>query len=89
MLFWPIQGHFWCPVVTLVTSSRNLSFFLSVCEMVTQSRSKWVSRWPWLSAYGDGHGNSKPHLEAHAGTLGQLPWVVAARGPEDGKHSEQ
>ena len=27
MLFWPILGHFWCPVVTLVTFSSNLSNF--------------------------------------------------------------
>ena len=27
MLFWPILGHFWCPVVTFVTFSRNLSNF--------------------------------------------------------------
>ena len=25
MLFWPILGHFWCPVVTLVTFSSNLT----------------------------------------------------------------
>ena len=25
MLFWPILGHFWCPIVTLVTFSSNLS----------------------------------------------------------------
>ena len=25
MLFWPNLGHFWCPVVTLVTFSCNLS----------------------------------------------------------------
>ena len=24
MLFWPILGHLWCPVVTLVTFSSNL-----------------------------------------------------------------
>ena len=23
-LFWPIIGHFWCPVVTLLTLSSNL-----------------------------------------------------------------
>ena len=27
MLFWPIFGNFWCPVVTLVTFSSNLSNF--------------------------------------------------------------
>jgi hypothetical protein len=27
MLFWPIFGDFWCPVVTLVTFSSNLSNF--------------------------------------------------------------
>ena len=27
MLFWPILGHFWCPVVTLVNLSSNLSNF--------------------------------------------------------------
>ena len=27
MLFWPIFGIFWCPVVTLVTFSSNLSNF--------------------------------------------------------------
>ena len=27
MLFWPIIGNFWCPVVTLVTLSCNLSNF--------------------------------------------------------------
>ena len=27
MLFWPSFGHFWCPVVTLVTFSSNLSNF--------------------------------------------------------------
>ena len=27
MLFWPIFGNFWCPVVTLVTFSSNLSTF--------------------------------------------------------------
>ena len=25
MLFWPILGHFWCPVLTVVTFSSNLS----------------------------------------------------------------
>ena len=25
MLFWPILGHFWCPVVPFVTFSSNLS----------------------------------------------------------------
>ena len=25
MLFWPIFGNFWCPVVTLVTFSSNIS----------------------------------------------------------------
>ena len=27
MPFWPIFGNFWCPVVTLVTFSSNLSNF--------------------------------------------------------------
>ena len=27
MLFWPIFDNFWCPVVTLVTFSSNLSNF--------------------------------------------------------------
>ena len=27
MLFWPIFGDFWCPVVTMVTFSSNLSNF--------------------------------------------------------------
>ena len=27
MLFWLIFGNFWCPVVTLVTFSRNISNF--------------------------------------------------------------
>ena len=27
LLFWPIFGIFWCPVVTLVTFSSNLSNF--------------------------------------------------------------
>ena len=27
MLFWPIFVHFWCPAVTLVTFSSNLSNF--------------------------------------------------------------
>ena len=27
MLFWPILGQFWCPVVTVVTFSNNLSNF--------------------------------------------------------------
>ena len=27
MLFWPILGYFWCPVVTLVYFSSNLSNF--------------------------------------------------------------
>ena len=27
MLFWPVLGHFWCPVVTLVTFSNNHSLF--------------------------------------------------------------
>ena len=27
MLFWPIFGNFWCPVVTIVTVSSNLSNF--------------------------------------------------------------
>ena len=27
MLFWPILGNFWCPVVTLVTFSSNISNF--------------------------------------------------------------
>ena len=27
MLFWPIFGNFWCPVVTVVTFSINLSNF--------------------------------------------------------------
>ena len=27
MLFWPIFGNFWCPVVTLVTFNSNLSKF--------------------------------------------------------------
>ena len=27
MLFWPIFGNFWCPVVTLVTFSSNLRNF--------------------------------------------------------------
>ena len=27
MLFWPILGHFWCPIVTLVTFSSKLSNF--------------------------------------------------------------
>ena len=27
MLFWPILGHFWCPVVTSVSFSSNLSNF--------------------------------------------------------------
>ena len=27
MLFWPILGHFWCPVVTLVICSSNHSNF--------------------------------------------------------------
>ena len=27
MLFWPIYGNFWCPVVTVVTFSSNLSNF--------------------------------------------------------------
>ena len=27
MLFWPIFGFFWCPVVTLVTFSSNLKNF--------------------------------------------------------------
>ena len=27
MLFWPLFGNFWCPVVTLVTFSSNLSNF--------------------------------------------------------------
>ena len=27
MLCWPIFGHFWCPVETLVTYSSNLSNF--------------------------------------------------------------
>jgi hypothetical protein len=27
MLFWPIFGDFWCPVITLVTFSSNLSNF--------------------------------------------------------------
>ena len=27
MLFWPIFGDFWCPVVTVVTFSSNLSNF--------------------------------------------------------------
>ena len=28
MLFWPIFGHFWFPVVTLVTFSNNLIIFV-------------------------------------------------------------
>ena len=27
MLFWPILGHLWCPVVTVVTFSSNLRNF--------------------------------------------------------------
>ena len=27
MLFWPIFGNFWCPVVTLVNFSSNISNF--------------------------------------------------------------
>ena len=27
MLFWPIFGNFWCPVVTLITFSSNISNF--------------------------------------------------------------
>ena len=27
MLFWRTAGHFWCPVVTLITFSSNLSNF--------------------------------------------------------------
>ena len=27
MLFWPVVGDFWCPVVTVVTFSSNLSKF--------------------------------------------------------------
>ena len=27
MLFWPILGDFWCPVVTLVTFTSNISNF--------------------------------------------------------------
>jgi hypothetical protein len=27
MLFWPILGHFWCSIVTLVTVNSNLSNF--------------------------------------------------------------
>ena len=27
MLFWPIFGNFWCPVVTLVTLSSNICIF--------------------------------------------------------------
>ena len=27
MLFWPVFGNFWCPVVTLVTFSSNISNF--------------------------------------------------------------
>ena len=29
MLFWPIFGNFWCPVVNLVTFSSNISNFES------------------------------------------------------------
>ena len=27
MLFWPIFGNFWCPIVTMVTFSSNLINF--------------------------------------------------------------
>ena len=37
MLFWPILGHFWCPVVTLITFSSNLMqyiFFLNLKKYI-------------------------------------------------------
>ena len=35
ILYWPILGHFWCPVVTLVIISSNLSNFKRIQKKLT------------------------------------------------------
>ena len=40
MLFWPIFGIFWCPVVTLVTFSSNLSNFARIPKKPKKSKKK-------------------------------------------------
>ena len=43
MLFWPIFGNFWCPVVTLVTFSSNLGNFESNPKKPKKSRIRETS----------------------------------------------